>query len=70
MISILDLNKIEYSVHIGLEYKINTNLYFNTRLSNSISPIRPHSVSQIHRWNKGQYNTSISFVIYYYFFKK
>jgi len=71
----IDVKKIEYSIHIGIEYQINTNFYFNTRLSNSILPIRPHStnpssLTQIYRWNKGQYNTSISFVMCYYFFKK
>ena len=72
----IDIKKIEYSCHIGFQYKINPNLYFNSRFSNSLSPIRPHSLSQhnsdsnVYQWNRGQYNTSISFVIKYYFLKK
>lgn len=65
-----DMNKIEYSAHIGLEYEIRKNIYFNTRLSNSILPIRTRSSDQIYKWYHGQYNTSISFVVYYYFVKK
>ena len=66
----IKVNKIEYSTHIGLEYQINEYLHFNIRLSNSIRPIRPHTANHTYRWHKGQYNTSISFVIYYYFIKK
>jgi hypothetical protein len=65
-----DMNKLEYSIHIGIEYPIQNNLYLNTRLSNSILPIRSHSSDQIYKWYHGQYNTSISFVLYYYFIKK
>ena len=66
----VEMNKIEYSAHIGLEYEIRKNIYFNTRLSNSILPIRSHSSEPIYKWYHGQYNTSISFVLYYYFLKK
>ena len=66
----ISVDKLEYSFHIGLNYRINENFYLNTRLSNSIVPIRPHSSGQTYSWNKGQYNTSISFVLYYYFGEK
>ena len=66
----IDVNKIDYSIYIGFDYKILNNLYLNTRLSNSISPIRPHASGQTHKWNKGQYNTGLSFVLCYYFNKK
>lgn len=65
-----EMKKIEYSAHIGLEYEIRKNIYFNIRLSNSILPIRSHSLDPIYKWYHGQYNTSISFVVYYYFLKK
>ncbi|MBJ04958.1 MAG: hypothetical protein CMP65_03545 [Flavobacteriales bacterium] len=62
----LKVNKYEYSTHIGIDYLIKERLVLNTRISNSILPIRKHSSGQVYRWNKGQYNTSISFVFYYY----
>ena len=64
-----NVNKLEYSIHIGGEYKIYNNLYFNTRISNSIFPIRPHISGETYKWNKGQYNTSISFAINYHILK-
>jgi len=61
-----DVNQMEYSAHIGLRKKILKNLYFNTRLSNSIFPIRKNSSHDISKWYHGQYNTSISFVLCYF----
>ena len=66
----IDVKNIEYSLHFGIIYNISENLYFNSRISNSISPIRPHTSGQTYQWNKGQYNTSISFGLLYYLFKK
>ena len=66
----IEMEKLEYSIHIGFEYKIRQNLYLNSRLSNSIMPVRSHATDNIHKWYHGQYNTSISFVLHYYFFKK
>lgn len=66
----IDVNKLEYNTHIGVDYKINRTLSINTRLSNSITPIRPHASGKTYRWNKGQYNTCLSFVLCYYFNKK
>ena len=62
----LNVNKLEYSFHVGFDYFISKTLSINTRVSNSLAPIRPHSSGQKYRWNRGQYNTSISFVLYYY----
>ncbi|MBF25225.1 MAG: hypothetical protein CMP49_01725 [Flavobacteriales bacterium] len=61
----IDINQMEYSAHIGLGKKILKNLYFTTRLSNSIFPIRSSSSHKISKWYHGQYNTSISFVLCY-----
>ena len=32
----------------------------------SIFPIRKHSSGQTYQWNRGQYNTCLSFILYYY----
>ncbi len=61
----IDVKRIEYSILIGIEYELTERIYANTRISNSISPIRPHASNQTYKWNKGQYNTSIAFSIYY-----
>ena len=61
----IELNNTDFSFLMGYNYKLRKNLYLNSRLSNSITPIRPHNSGQIYRWNKGQYNTSISFSILY-----
>ena len=61
----IDVKRIEYSILIGIEYQLTEKIYANTRISNSISPIRPHASNQTYKWNKGQYNTSIAFSIYY-----
>ena len=59
------VNRLENCIFIGLFWKINNHYSINARLSNSIFPIREHSSGQTYRWNKGQYNTALSFSIYY-----
>jgi len=66
----IEVKNIEYSLHFGIIYNISDYLYFNSRISNSILPIRPHTSGQTYQWNKGQYNTAISFGLLYYIFKK
>ena len=63
----LDVNKTEYSFLIGCTQKIANKLYLNSRFSSSIIPIRDHFSRQTIGLNKGQYNTSISFALHYYF---
>jgi len=60
-----DFKPIDLSFNIGLFYNISDNLRINARLSNSILAIRPHSQGQTYRWNKGQYNSVLSFVLFY-----
>ena len=60
-----EVNKIEYCYFIGLLWNIYPNYYVNARISNSVFPIREHSSGQTYRFNKGQYNTTISFSLYY-----
>ena len=55
----------EASILIGFTYQKNEKISFNTRLSNSIKPIRPHASGETHQLNRGQYNTVICFSIYY-----
>ena len=62
----IEVNNLDYNIHVGFDYKLTKKLYLNTRLSNSITPIRKHASEQTYRWNKGQYNTNLSFILYYY----
>jgi hypothetical protein len=60
-----DFQPIDLSFNIGLFYTIMENLRINVRYSNSILAIRPHSQGQVYRWNRGQYNEVLSFVLFY-----
>jgi len=60
-----EVNKLEYCFFIGLFWNINNKYSINARLSNSILPIRKHSSGQTYRWNKGQYNTTLCFALFY-----
>tara|TARA_Y100001968_G_C19428932_1_gene755926 strand:+ start:823 stop:1422 length:600 start_codon:yes stop_codon:yes gene_type:complete len=67
----LDVKKMEYSIIIGLTRMITSKIYLNSRLCNSIAPIRAHFSGQSNNVSsKGQYNTSISFSLYYYLAKQ
>jgi len=57
--------KYDLGVCAGINYHITDNIILNTRISNSIIPIRPHTSGATHGWNKGQYNTVLSFAIHY-----
>lgn len=57
--------KYDLGVCAGINYHITDNIILNTRISNSIIPIRPHTSGATFGWNKGQYNTVLSFVIHY-----
>ena len=57
--------KYDFGVFAGINYHITDNIILNTRISNSISPIRPHVSGATNGWNKGQYNTVLSFAIHY-----
>tara|TARA_B100000767_G_C19709699_1_gene512189 strand:- start:189 stop:779 length:591 start_codon:yes stop_codon:yes gene_type:complete len=52
---------------IGMNYKINNKLSLNTRASNSIIPFAEHASGQTYRFNKGKYNTGLSFILQYQF---
>ena len=57
--------KYDLGVCAGINYHITDNIILNTRISNSIIPIRPHVSGATFRLNKGQYNTVLSFAIHY-----
>lgn len=60
-----DFNTTDFSFNFGFFYTIMENLKINVRYSNSILAIRPHSQGQTYRWNQGQYNEVLSFVLFY-----
>lgn len=57
--------KYDFGLFAGINYHIMDNIILNTRISNSIIPIRPHASGATDGWNKGQYNTVLSFAIHY-----
>jgi len=57
--------KYDFGIFAGINYHITDNIILNTRISNSIIPIRPHVSGATNGWNKGQYNTVLSFAIHY-----
>ena len=58
-------NKTDVGALLGIDYKISTSLVLNTRISNSILPIRPHASGATFKLNKGQYNSVLSFALHY-----
>jgi len=57
--------KYDFGVFAGINYHLSSNIILNSRISNSIIPIRPHISGVTNGWNKGQYNTVLSFTIHY-----
>ena len=57
--------KYDLGVCTGINCHITDNIILNTRISNSIIPIRPHTSGATNGWNRGQYNTVLSFAIHY-----
>ena len=58
-------NKYDFSIFAGVNYKLTPKFILNTKISNSIIAIRPHISNVTQGINKGQYNTMLSFSIYY-----
>lgn len=59
-------NNIDIGAFIGMSYHLTNKLILNSRISNSILPIRNHASGATFLLNKGQYNTVLSFTIHYY----
>ena len=58
-------NKIDISTFIGMYYHITKSVSLNTRLGNSIFPIRGYDGEKIFLFYRGQYNTVLSFTLHY-----
>jgi len=58
-------NTTDIGIFIGLNYFINTRLILNSRISNSILPIRTHASGATFQLNKGQYNSALRFSLHY-----
>ena len=48
-----------------MNYHLTDNMILNSRISNSILPIRPHASEAIYQLNRGQYNSVLSFTLHY-----
>ena len=59
--------KYDFGIFAGINYHLSKKLILNSRISNSIIPIRPHVSGATNGWNKGQYNTVLSFALHYNF---
>ena len=55
----------DFGVFLGLNYPITEKIILNSRISNSIIPIRSHVSETTSGLNKGQYNTVLSFTLHY-----
>jgi len=60
-----EFNTTDISIFIGMDYSINPRLILNSRISNSIMPIRAHASGATFQLNKGQYNSVLSFALHY-----
>ena len=61
-----EFNTTDIGVFIGVDYSINPRLVLNSRISNSILPIRTHASGATFQLNKGQYNSVLSFALHYH----
>ena len=59
--------KYDFGIFAGINYHLSKKIILNSRISNSIIPIRPHVSGAKDGWNKGQYNTLLSFALHYNF---
>ena len=58
--------KNDIGAFIGMSYSLGNKNNLNTRIGNSLFPIRPHSGGATYKLNRGQYNLVLSFTIQYY----
>ncbi len=62
--------KTEASFNAGVQYSFNKNLKGVFRFTNSVIPIRKHASGATYRLNLGQYNTVLTIMLKYSFFKE
>ena len=58
-------NKVDLGAFIGMNYHLTDNILLNSRISNSVLPVRPHASGAIYQLNRGQYNSVLSFTLHY-----
>ena len=58
-------NNIDLGAFIGMNYHLTENILLNSRISNSIFPVRPHASGAIYQLNRGQYNSVLSFTLHF-----
>ena len=58
-------NKVDLGAFIGMSHHLTDNILLNSRISNSILPVRPHASGVTYQLNKGQYNSVLSFTLHY-----
>ena len=58
-------NKVDLGAFIGMNYHLTDNILLNSRISNSILPVRPHASGVTYQLNRGQYNSVLSFTLHY-----
>lgn len=61
----IPFNKVDVGVFVGMNYHLTNNILLNSRISNSILPVRPHASGAIYKLNRGQYNSVLSFTLHY-----
>jgi hypothetical protein len=62
-----DFEPFDLSFNFGLFYALTKKMKINVRYTNSILAVRPHSNGQTYKWNRGQYNEVLSFILFYQF---
>ena len=58
-------NKVDLGAFIGMSHHLTDKILLNSRISNSILPVRPHASGVTYQLNKGQYNSVLSFTLHY-----
>ena len=61
----IPFNKVDLGAFIGMNYHLTDNILLNSRISNSILPVRPHASGAIYQLNRGKYNSVLSFTLHY-----
>ena len=61
----IPFNKVDVGAFVGMNYHLTDNILLNSRISNSILPVRPHASGAIYKLNRGQYNSVLSFTLHY-----
>jgi len=60
-----EFSKIDLGLFLGMDYVLTEKIVLNSRISNSIFPIREHASEATFLLNKGQYNSVLSFTLHY-----